>query len=407
MNTLSVLLLALAGPVAYAFSLLGAPGHAVPLLTAALILSITVSHTFINIVPGTYLGAPDESHALSILPAHRMLLRGQGYRAIRLSAFASFFALVVSLLLLLPAKWVLADPLHLFRPLQSHLFLILLVVAAYLVWSEPKTVSGSRLRARAAALGLFGASGLYGLLIFRVSLGSHVPVPPSPLLPALTGLFGAATLVESLAHRARIPHQFVRLSEPPLRPAPAAKSLLVGVAAGAGISLLPGLTNASATSVASAARRGTDAEILVSLSAVNTANAVFNLLMLSLFHRTRSGAVIALERILPLQPWTNRAPPDLLLLLFSALASAAASLAVTLLIGRFFARRIHAVPYGKLLVGLLAYMTLVVWAFTGATGLAIFATGLALGLIPVRLGLRRTHLTGVLLLPVLVYFWPR
>lgn len=408
-NTLSLLLLAAAPTATVLLSAVAPPNHA-SILLAATILAITVSHTFVNVVPAAYLGAPEESTALSVLPAHRLLLRGQGYRAVRIGALASFFAFLASLLLLAPAKWALGAPLHLFRPVQQNLLPVLLGVAALLVWTETRQLGRpawsarqQRGAGRLAALSIFLAAGLLGLAIFRLPYEAWVPLPPSPLLPALSGLFGAATLLEALTLPNRIPHQYLRIADDRLRPAASASSLAAGVAAGATISLLPGLTNASATGLATALRRGTDAETLVSLGAVNTANAVFNLLMLYLFLKTRSGAVVALEQLMPVRTWEGQLPSDLLLLLFSGLAAAAASLALTLALGRLFARRIHRVPYRPLLIAVLAYMTLVSLVFTGWTGLLVFATGAALGLVPVRLGLRRTHLTGVLLVPILSY----
>ncbi|HEX9816500.1 MAG TPA: tripartite tricarboxylate transporter permease, partial [Candidatus Thermoplasmatota archaeon] len=84
-NTLAVLLLASAPLMNAAFQASGFSAQPA-FLVACLILAISVAHTFVNIIPATYLGAPDESTALSVLPGHQMLLRGTGYRAVQLSA---------------------------------------------------------------------------------------------------------------------------------------------------------------------------------------------------------------------------------------------------------------------------------------------------------------------------------
>jgi len=408
-NTLSVVLLAFA-PLGYgAMSAIGVASDLVPITLAALLLGITISHTFVNIIPATYLGAPDESTALSILPAHRLLLRGDGYRAVAISAYASYGAVALSLVCFWPAEWVLVRAAPAIKAATPAL-LVLLV--AFLVHREPGRLGPEawpaamrRFLARMAAFDLFLAAGLFGLVSFQLNYRALVPLPPSPLLPALGGLFGAATLLEALAQHARVPHQFLRMGQGRVAPAGAAASLAAGVAAGAGMSLFPGLTNATATAVATAARKGTDEEVLVSLGAVNTANAVFNLLVLALFDHARSGAVVALRELLPVESWTGPVPAQLVWFLFATLAGAFVSLVATLALGRWAARRIHAVPYRRLVVGVLVYVTLVAWLFTGWTGLAVFAVGTALGLLTVRLGLQRTHLTGVLLVPVLGYFW--
>ncbi|HLE47516.1 MAG TPA: tripartite tricarboxylate transporter permease [Candidatus Thermoplasmatota archaeon] len=412
-NTLAVLLLGAAPILALALTAAGFRSLPTLFQVSALILAISVAHTFINIVPATFLGAPDETTALSVLPGHKMLLRGSGYHAVQLSAYASQWAVLASVVLVLPLKWTLGEPLRFFDVLQAHLFWIVLGVAVLLVATEhgpigPETwTRGSRAAAaHLAGLALLLTTGVYGLLLDELPYHSLVPIPPSPLLPALSGLFGAATVVAALSMPPRLPHQFLEFGQHELRPLGAVAAMGAGVVAGATMSVLPGLTNASATAIATTLQKGNDEETIISLSAVNTANVVFNLAVLYLFHRSRSGAVIAMEELWPIRAWHDLVPHDLLRFGIVLIASGFASLLLTLLCGRLLVRRIQHVPYRGLLIGVLVYMALVVAVFTGRAGLLVALTGLALGLVPVRLGLRRTCLTGVLLVPVLVYFAP-
>jgi putative membrane protein len=411
-NTLAVLLIMLVplmpGPLAW----LGLDHFEPTLYAAVLILSISVSHTFVTIIPAAYLGAPDEATALSVLPAHRLLLQGQGFHAVRLSGLASFAALAVSLLLLLPFKWVLAGPPEVFESVRRRLGPIILILAILILLGErhgvgpehwPKRIR--RITGQLAGALLFLTAGLYGLTIFQLPHRGLVDLPEAPLLPALSGLFGAATILTSLIATARLPHQFVRIKTHRLRPAAATGSLLIGVTAGATMSVLPGLTSASATGLISGLNRRSETLAIISLSAVNTANAMFNLAMLALFGKTRSGAVVAIDAIAPMTTWIDVAPQDLVLLLMAALAAGYISLLLTLGLGRLLVRRLQRIPYKTLLIGVLVYMTLSVILFTGPIGLLSFATATALGVIPARLGLRRVSLTGVLLVPVLTYVW--
>jgi putative membrane protein len=307
----------------------------------------------------------------------------------------------------------MAEPVRLFEWVRLGLPWIVLALAVALVWGEPHGLGPERwpgrrrrLVARCASVGVFLAAGVYGLVIFRVPMHGLIPVPPSPLLPALSGLFGAATILTSAMATARVPHQFVRMHPEDLSRRGAVVGLSVGVAAGAAMSVLPGLTSASATGlVASMRRGGGDAETVVGLSSVNTANALFNLAMLWLFLKTRSGAVVAIEAIVDVSPWRTAPPNPLVLLLLVAWTAGFASLLLTLGIGRFLVRRLQRIPYRKLLAGVLVYMLVSVVLFTGLPGLVAFATATALGVVPVRLGLRRVPLTGVLLVPVLTYLW--
>ncbi|KXB09466.1 hypothetical protein AKJ35_00790 [candidate division MSBL1 archaeon SCGC-AAA833F18] len=42
----------------------------------ALIVSMMLTHTFLDYIPSTFLGVPDEDTALTILPAHKLVLEG-------------------------------------------------------------------------------------------------------------------------------------------------------------------------------------------------------------------------------------------------------------------------------------------------------------------------------------------
>lgn len=411
-NTLAVLLLAAAPLMNAAFQVLGRSMEA-GFLVAALILSISVAHTFVNIIPATYLGAPDESTALSVLPGHQMLLRGSGYRAVQLSAYASQAAVVASVAAALPFQWLLSGPFALWDVVRTNLFWMVLGLALLLVILEPNGIGPEhwspiprKLSAQAAAVALLLLSSAYGLLLSELPYHASLPVPPSPLLPALSGLFGGATVLTSLTDTARVPHQFIRMGAPDLDVKGATAALGAGLVAGATMSVLPGLTNASATALATTMRKGTNQETIVSLSAVNTANAMFNLAVLYLYGRTRSGAVVVMKDLWSVDTWHDRVPVDLANFGIVALVTGFASMLLTLGIGRFAVRRIQRVPYRGLSWGVLAYMVATVGVFTGAAGLLVFAVGIAIGVLPVKLGIRRVALTGVLLGPVLVYLAP-
>lgn len=51
-----------------------------PFDLAAAILAASVAHTFLDIVPSVFIGAPDADTALAVLPGHGMMLEGRGSR---------------------------------------------------------------------------------------------------------------------------------------------------------------------------------------------------------------------------------------------------------------------------------------------------------------------------------------
>ncbi len=411
-NTLAVLLLASAPLMNAMFQATGFSAEPA-FLVACLILAISIAHTFVNIIPATYLGAPDESTALSVLPGHQMLLRGTGYRAVQLSALASQAAVVLSVAAALPFHWFLSGPIGIWEFVRTHLFWLVLVTAVMLVILEPGMLGPETWHdlvraacAKAASVMILLLSSGYGWLLSQLPYKAYLPVPPSPLLPALSGLFGGATVLASLVVTAKLPHQFLRVRHRDVKMPGAAAALGTGVVAGATMSVLPGLTNASATALATMLRKGTNEETIVSVSAVNTANAMFNLAVLYLYGRTRSGAVVAMKDLWAVDTWYDRIPIDLANFGIVALLTGFGSMLITLMIGKHTVRQIQRVPYRGLSWGVLAYMVATVAIFTGAAGLLVFAVGIAIGTLPVKLGLQRVALTGVLLGPVLVYLAP-
>ena len=60
---------------------------------------MSITHTFLDSIPSIYLGVPDPDMALSILPAHRMLLEGNGFLALKYTLYGSLSGLMISVIL--------------------------------------------------------------------------------------------------------------------------------------------------------------------------------------------------------------------------------------------------------------------------------------------------------------------
>jgi len=60
------------------------------------------------------------------------------------------------------------------------------------------------------------------------------------------------------------------------------------------------------------------------------------------------------------------------------------------------------VPYDKLSRGIIIFLVALIWAFSGMLGLLILAVATAMGMIPPMLGVKRSHLMAVLIVPIVV-----
>lgn len=477
------------------------------LLVAALVVGHVVAHTFLDYVPSIFLGAPEAETALSVLPGHRMLLRGLGLEAVRLSARGSLLAALLSLLLILPFRLFMGPPVDGYGDLRPVLGLLLVLVAALLVVSEGGTPLGRReflchlpegvlppgdplpplpqvspgaaaraegafllrgsvlrqgeegvvltdgtaevhvrlegppaalegevalcvarvrrrrhpLLGRGLATALFLLSGLLGYLVLLTPLLTRNWFPlgdgrgdPTTVgfLPLFTGLFGLPTLLLSLARAPRIPPQELRPASTPLGRRATVRAVLGGTLAGSFVAWIPGVTAATATVLSQLlsgreeGSSGSDEEFILSLSCVNTATALFTVVALFVILRARSGGAAAVQALAGglLAPWEPLASVPVALLLFLTAASVAA-VAAYLLTGAFgslFARMASRVPYRWLAGGVLSFLLVLVLLLSGVAGLAVAAVATCLGLLPPLLGLRRVHLMGSLLLPLVL-----
>jgi putative membrane protein len=140
--------------------------------------------------------------------------------------------------------------------------------------------------------------------------------------------------------------------------------------------------------------RSGDRGFVVATSGVNTANTVFALFALVALGTPRTGVMVALEEA--------EAPLNLPLLLAAVVVGAAAGLAVLLAVGDRYLRVVGRADATRLSLSVLAFLGLLSAVFAGVTGVATFVVATLVGLIPARLGARRVHCMGVLMVPLAV-----
>lgn len=385
-------------------------------LVGSAVVALSMAHTFLDFIPGAFLGAPDSETALSILPAHRLLLKGRGYTAVYLSAVGSFGAVITALIFIVPYWYIFGPPMGLYDVLRDSLKYILPGIVIVLLLTETRKIpyikAGDSLRtgrySRAlgilAASGVFLLSGVFGLLVLSLNVQSPLGLPSSVLFPALSGLFGISTLIISLKDSAVIPPQ--KLGRPRVNIRRALPYFTRGGLAGSVVGFMPGMTGAQATVLASLfKRKSPPSGVIVTMSAVNTSNAFFVLVALFLISKARSGAAIVLNQMIDIDPWINSPPQSMMFFLMSAVLASAVSYFVTLYVGRRAAGIFQRIDYKKAALGIIFFISIMVLAFTGPIGILILIVSTLLGFLPPQIGIRRTHLMGILIVPVLTYLW--
>lgn len=408
--TLSSTIVALCSPL----FVYGISQHFILVLIAGLIISVSLSHAFHQNLPSTFVGAPNEETALSVLPAHRLLLRGEGYRAVSLAVLGCVGALLICLGVFFPLRFVLGPPLNVYSLVRGVMLWVLIAIVLLLVGTEKTRITDGGLQGKASVVAgmVFAAfvlflSGVFGLLLFNVSVTSPVGLPAPVLFPALAGLFGIPTLLTSLVQKPVIPEQTIepfRLNS--IEKKSSILSVLTGSAAGIFVSIIPGLTTATGTVLAMNIRQKTSTEqTIVTLAAVNTATAFFVVIVLFVILKARSGVTIAIATLIPTEAWVDiLMPSTLVYLLMFLVLSGCLSYFSTLYLGRLFARRFSRIPYQPLVGFTLIFIVTLVVLFTGILGLIVFLVATCIGFLPICWGVRRSHCMGVLLIPIILYF---
>ncbi|ABK15264.1 tripartite tricarboxylate transporter permease [Methanothrix thermoacetophila] len=373
-----------------------------PYHVAVIILAASISQTFLDAIPTVFVGAPDSDTVLAVLPGHRLMLRGRGIEAVRLSAIGSAGSVLVALSLIPHLSWVFSNY---YDILMEHIGLILLGIAVIMILKEQDLDPGpyQTLKRRSFAISVFVTSGLLGMFAFENQdlLSSPLGLEPDVLLPLLSGIFGASSLILSIFSSTKMAEQ--RDTGFDLPAVPLMRSILLGGAAGSVVAWIPGVSPAVATMLTRLGRGIEDEdqaarEFLVSVSGVNTSCAVLSLVALLVIGRPRSGAAAAINELIDLDAG------QVYMMIVIATAVAFISYISTVWLACIAGSLLSKIDYKNLSIIVLGALALIALIFTGTFGIFIFFISTLIGLIPHLAGIRKMHAMGVLMLPLIVYY---
>lgn len=370
-----------------------------PEFLCVVLVSMSIAHALIEFVPSMLLGVPEEGTAVSVLPGHRMVLEGRSKEAIRIVSVGGFGAIVM-VILLLP---FFSIALPFFNSISKpYTWILLLVVSVYLIYR----LSANRI-AFLWSLLLFVLSGLLGWIIFQTPISSGLS-----LMAMFSGLFGISTILFSLNDSSFIPHQN-KFYEFDLDKN-TIKSIFAGGTAGAILGFLPGFGPAQGSIIAQgAANIGNSTEnqddtknFLLAISGLNTADTLFSLIAIYLIGNPRSGIAVYMSYLISeFSIW------HLLIFTFASLVAVSISLLICLKLGDSFSKLMQGIDYKKLSIAVIVLMIIILFIFTLVYNGPVFYLALtlisstALGLLPHYLGVSKSHLMGVLILPaIIIYF---
>lgn len=339
-----------------------------------LVVAALGAHMAFQFFPSIFLSIPDDTVVASVLPGHRMALAGRGREAISVCAICLLLAAGASAALL-PLALLLIPLAYSF--VQPNTAPLLILASLYLIATEK---AGRKI---ALATFVFILAGALGLVSLNVAI-------PDALFPAFSGLFAASGILLSFTSHQKLPKQEGEETKLDFLP-----MVALGIVLGMLSDLLPGIAAPAQIAVFASAFVfiGDDArKFLALVSSIAASHAVFAFASLVSIGKAREGALAIANEMRQIMPG------DLPALVGVFIFSMGVSCALLVLLAKK-AGSLAKFDLGKINLAILAYLTLAVAIISGAGGLLLFATATAIGMLPPLLGIRRTHVMGLIIVP--------
>ena len=352
---------------------------------AVFVSSLSITHTFLDLIPGVFLGTPNDDSGLSVLPGHRLLLVGRGFDAI-VHAMRGGLIGLIALVLLLPVI-ILVMP-KIYNYLLNVVWIILILASLYLILSQSSKV---------LALFIFLLSGFLGAGTLGLSVNQS-------LLPLLSGLFGASTIIGSLLDRSAIPKQIAsHINAWKLGFKESLSTFKTIIISSPIPAFMPGMGSSQAVIIGSSMidDHKNPKGFLSLIGGTNVLVMGLSFLAVFLIGKARTGSAAVILEVLK-----NITAYQLTIVLISVIIAGIISFAIGIFIAKRLSKIIGSINYSYLSIAILLIITAFVIIFSGFVGLLVFITSACLGLLCMSLDIRRTTLMGALILPTIWLYWP-
>jgi putative membrane protein len=352
-----------------------------PLSLVVFIVSLAITHTFLDFIPSVFLGAPDEDNFLSILPGHQLLMQGKGQEAVILTLYGSLIAIPI-ILIISPIFINFLPPLY--TAIKLFIPYILIFVSLFLICREKEP---------ALSLLIFLLSGFLGLITFSL------PVK-EPLMPLLTGLFGLSSLIISLKDKPFLTKQeILPLSQIKLPKKDFLKSFLSALISAPLCSFLPGIGSGHAAVIGSEIIPQERKGFLFLVGSINTIVMGLSFVTAYSIGKTRTGAAAAIKEIL--QTITKT---DLFIILLAIVLSGIIAFAIGVQLTKVFSAIINKINYQKLNFIIILLLIVINIIFSNPIGIIVLISSASIGIFAISSNSRRINLMGCLILPSIVYY---
>ncbi len=244
------------------------------------LISLVVTHYFINFIPSAILGVPDDETSASVLPMHRLTLEGRAYEAIFLAGLGSYLGVVFSLIISFVIILLSLDINLFYKSIKFLLPIILILFIIHQLLSAKNIYD---------ILTIF-LSGIFGIIVFYLNPSFNIT-----LTAVFTGMFGIPLLLNNILGSKKFVDQSfnkVKLKFGYL------KSSFFSSLLGFIRIFLPAVSGAQLNFILGKIIKEEDIEnFLISQGSIVLSNEVFSLLAIFFIGTGRSGTAKALENL--------------------------------------------------------------------------------------------------------------
>lgn len=345
-----------------------------PLYSLIFLMSLSITHTFVDFIPSIFLGCPDSDTELSILPGHKLLKNKRGYEAVHLSNLGGLISLGIILLLIFPS--IILIP-KIYIAIERIIPYLLLTIIFLTIFHEKKKIS---------SLKVILLTGFFGLIINYSNCSQ-------PLLPLLGGLFGTSNIILSIKNKTKLPQQIITKSKINL-----IRPTLASIISAPICSFLPAVGSGQSAILGNLLIKQSSKQFLILIGIINTLVMSYSLITLYLINKTRTGTMVVIKELIQ-----NLDKKYFILLVFIVLISGVLAYFVTEYLTKKIAKNFNKINYTKLSYFTLFFIFLITVLISGVVGLIILILSTLIGIYCIKQKVRRTHMMNALTIPTI--FW--
>jgi len=344
------------------------------LALALLIISMSITHSFVDAIPNILFGAASEENFLTIMPGQQMLLEGKGIEAIQLTIFGGITTTLFAIIL---APFFYSFAINYGEQLPIFIPALLVLVLAIMVFSEGKKIE---------AIIVIFLSGALGI----IALDSGIK---NSIIALVIGFFAIPSIIQSIFSKIKIPEQ--KKTNPKHK---ISKGAITGIASGL-TAVFPGIgPGQAAFMIKKIFPKMKREDYLIITGGMNTGNLIFSILMLFALEKTRTGMAVALNGMFELNFGI------FLLFGITAITSAGFSTIITEKTAFWAIKLFKIINYQKLSMVIFAIVVAVVFFSSGVLGLLVCACAAGISFFGIGAGTKRSNAMAFLIIPTLLFY---